>query len=191
MSILSFDIAASRRRLKPDKRRTPLTRRPDEALEFVTPLTRGVTLMLDTTVYIDALRGKRPDAVRQLMRVSKLQHSSIALAELTHAFGRLDPDHVNTPIATDGIAQLIAAIPERLLSVPSVRAFGEAGIVAGMVARLRGAAAADRPALLNDALLYVHAAEQGATLLTRNIADLDAIQQLAPAGRVLFYRQTA
>lgn len=188
---MSFDVAASRRRLKPEKRTTPLTRRSDEALEFVTSETQGANVLLDTTVYIDALRGARPDAVRALLRNSRVQHSAVALAELTHALGRLDPEHANTAVTGNSIARMIAAIAEERMSAPSVRAFGEAGIVAGMVARLRGMAPAHAQALLNDALLFLQAAEQGAILLSRNIADLDLIQQLVPSGRVLFYRQTA
>jgi predicted nucleic acid-binding protein len=57
-----------------------------------------------------------------------------------------------------------------------------------MIARLRRLTRADRQPLLNDAILYLQAIEQGHTILTRNIADFDALQQLVPEGRTLFYR---
>jgi predicted nucleic acid-binding protein len=41
---------------------------------------------------------------------------------------------------------------------------------------------------MNDALLFVTARRHGCTLLTRNVGDFDLMQQLEPAGRVLFYR---
>ena len=49
----------------------------------------------------------------------------------------------------------------------------------------------DRQSLLNDALLFLQALSQGCHLLTRNIADMDYLQQLQPGGQVLFYRQKA
>ena len=58
---------------------------------------------------------------------------------------------------------------------------------AGLAMRLAGRA--KDQALLNDATLFLHANERGCVLLTRNLADFDALQQLAPAGNVLFYRQ--
>jgi hypothetical protein len=42
--------------------------------------------------------------------------------------------------------------------------------------------------LMNDALLFVTARRHGCTVLTRNFGDFDFLQQLDPAGRVLFYR---
>ena len=42
--------------------------------------------------------------------------------------------------------------------------------------------------LLNDALIFFDARKHGRTVLTRNVADFDLLQQLAPDGQVLFYR---
>jgi hypothetical protein len=66
---------------------------------------------------------------------------------------------------------------------------GEAGILAGLVSRLAGAEFGREQALLNDAMLYLQAVEQGYVLLTRNIREFDWFDQLLPGGRVLFYRQ--
>jgi predicted nucleic acid-binding protein len=43
--------------------------------------------------------------------------------------------------------------------------------------------------LLNDASLYLQAMERGWIVLTRNLRDFDYLDQLLPAGRVLFYEQ--
>lgn len=81
---------------------------------------------------------------------------------------------------------MIDGIGRHRLARPSVRAFGEAGILAGLAARLTSRA--HGVDLLNDACLLLHAAEEGQVLLTRNIADFDILQQLVPTADVLFYR---
>jgi predicted nucleic acid-binding protein len=189
---LSFDLAASLRRLKPQKRISPLKRRSDDVLTFVTgPVEGGSELLLDTNVYLDVLQARIPDPVKQLLAVRTVNHSAIAIAELTYAFGRLDPSHAQTKAGLATIREAVAAIPPRRLTAPSVQAVAEAGMLAGLVARLRGLAKPDRHGFLNDAILYLQALEQGHTILTRNIADFDALQQLIPAGRILLYRREA
>ena len=184
---MSFDVAVSVRRLKPQRATQPLARRPDAQLTFVPlPATPGPELMLDTCVYIDVLQGRTPRAVDDLLQLRIINHSAVALGELTHAFGRLDPAHPGTRGALRELGGVIATIPPHRLSAPSLRAAGEAGMVAGLVARLSG-----RPAgvdLLNDAALLLHAAETGCVLLTRNLADFDLLQQVAPPVNLLFYR---
>ncbi len=186
---MSFDLPRALRRLKPQKRTTAIAARPDDALTFVSvPIGGGSELLLDTNVYIDVLQARIPDEVKQLLAARALNHSAIAVSELAHAFGRLDPSHPQTSRALKAIERTIAAIPGHRLKAPSVQALVEANILAGMVARLRGLAKTDRQPFLNDALLYLQALEQGQAILTRNIADFDALQQLVPEGRVWFYR---
>lgn len=43
--------------------------------------------------------------------------------------------------------------------------------------------------MLSDATLIFQALERGVILLTRNISEMDLIEQLALLRRVLFYRQ--
>ncbi|MEH3159068.1 MAG: hypothetical protein PGN08_09120 [Sphingomonas taxi] len=187
---MAFDLAASLRRLKPDKRTAPLALRPDTALPFVgDEALGGPPLLLDTTVYIDVLQGRAPAAVKDLLRVRQIHHSAVALGELTHAFGRLDPGHAGSNAAWSAIAATIADIPAHRLAAPGIGAFADAGIVTGIIARLRGLAKADRQPLMNDALLFLQALDSGCTLLSRNIGDMDLIDQLVPSGRLLLYRQ--
>jgi predicted nucleic acid-binding protein len=189
---LSFDLAAALRRLKPERRRSPLTRRPDEALAFAADApSAGPGLLLDTNVYIDALQGRLPMATERLLETRQNHHSSVAIAELVHLFGRLDPKHPDTTATLAQLSKAIAAVPSHRLTAPSVQAMGEAGIIAGTIARLRSMPKSERQPLLNDAMLYQQALETGWVLLTRNLADFDIIQQLVPGGRVLFYRQEA
>jgi predicted nucleic acid-binding protein len=142
---------------------------------------------LDSTVYIDTLQGRSPPEVDALLRRSLSHHSAVAVGELTQAFGRLDPKDPRTRGALDKLATALSSIPPRRLEAPSVRAFAEAGMLAGLGARL--GAAETGPALLNDALLLLQARETGRTLLTRNLRDFDVLQQLVPDAQVAFYRR--
>lgn len=187
---MAFDLAAALRRLKPGKRTTALARRHDAALPFVDRApSAGLPLLLDTTVYIDVLTGRAPSEVKALLRIRQINHSSIVLGELTHLFGRLDPADPGTGAVLAEIAATIDDIPAHRLSPPSVQAFAEAGIVTGIIARLRGLPKVDRQPLMNDATLFLQALEGGAVLLSRNIGDMDLIAQLVPTGRMLLYRQ--
>jgi len=147
----------------------------------------GPELLLDTSVYVDVIQGRAPSEVEGLLGLRILNHSSVALAELTHLFGRLDPSHPGTRSTLATLRQAIAMIPSHRLTSPSIRAFAESGMLAGLAARLTGGA--HTPAMLNDAVLLLHAMESGRWLLTRNIKHFDHLQQLAPRARILFYRQ--
>jgi hypothetical protein len=189
---LSFEIAASLRRLKPQKHTAPLQRRPDADLVFVDAVdAAGGPLLLDTTVYIDALQDRLPASMAELLRVRQLNHSSVAVGELAHLLGRLDPAHPATAGVCATIESTIANIPAHRLLAPAVAVTAEAGILTGLYARLQGLAKQDRQPLFNDAQLFLQAHAQGCYLLTRNIGDMDCLQQLLPVGRVLFYRQKA
>jgi predicted nucleic acid-binding protein len=177
------------RKLKPERRIAVLTRRPEKMLPFVSENTvGGAELLLDTCVYIDNLQNRTPPAVDNLLATRLSNHSGIALSELTHLFGRLDPRDARTEAVLGKVRAAISAMPNHRLKRPSVNTLGEAGILAGLVARLAGLDQGREPALLNDAALYLQAIEQGQTLLTRNIREFDWFDQLLPSGRVLFYR---
>ena len=149
----------------------------------------GPPLLLDTTVYIDTLQDRLPDEVAELLRVRQLNHSAVAVAELCHLFGRLDPAHPETEKTCLTVQTTIANIPVHRLQAPSVKALAEAGILSGVCARLQGLQRQEKQPLLNDAQLFLQALEQGCHLLTRNISDMDYLQQLLPNAQVLFYRQ--
>lgn len=187
---MSLDLAAALRRLKPEKRTAPLARRPDRDLPFVDDeVEAGPPLLLDTTVYIDVLQGRAPPRVGALLRVRQVNHSAIAVGELAHLLGRLDPGHPGTSAVLAEIRTTIEDVPQHRLSAPSTQALVEAGIVTGTAARLRSLRREDRQPFLNDACLFLHALETGSVLLSRNVGDMDLIGQLVPAGRVLLYRQ--
>jgi hypothetical protein len=184
---LTFELAKSLRRLRPQRTQAPLARRADGQLPFVADApAAGPELLLDTCVYLDMLQGRAPPEVDLLLQARIVNHSTVALAELTHRFGRLDPADARTKPALREIGSVIADIPPHRLAAPSTRAYGEAGILAGLAARLTGRGSSID--LLNDALLYLDSQESGRVLLTANIAGFDYLDQLLPSGNLLFYR---
>lgn len=186
---MNFDLDGALRRLKPAKRTVPLMRRPLAALPFVEQyLVPGPELLLDTTVYLDGLQGRSPVAVDDLMRLRICNHSAVCLAELTHAFGRLDPANPGTQAALDKCRDTIAVIRPHRLSEPGLSVWGAAGILAGLAFRLGNYAKGQERKLLNDALVFLQAVEAGQAVLTGNIRDFDLLNQLVPDGRVIFYR---
>ena len=66
----------------------------------------------------------------------------------------------------------------------------EAGVLAGLLARLQGYGRRERRKALNDALIFLTAAKNGCAVLTRNLADFDLLMQLDPRGRAIFYQRT-
>lgn len=153
-----------------------------------TPLV-GPPLLLDTTVYIDTLEGTTPAALDALLTQRPLVHISVAIGELSHHFGRLDPAHPHTTAALRELRHVVEAIPEHRLENADARTVVEAGILAGLLCRLGGLARGAEASALNDATIYLHALARGYTVVTRNIRDFDWLNQLVPAGRTIFYRQ--
>ena len=64
----------------------------------------------------------------------------------------------------------------------------EAGTLSGLVYRLRGFQPRQETVALVDAVPYLQALEKGCVVLTGNLRDFDFMQQILPAGWVLFYR---
>lgn len=183
------ELARLLRLLKPQKIAT-LTPRLDSELPFAAAESViGPPLMLDTCVYLDVLQGRAPEAIKALLNARHVFHSSGCLEELAHVFGRLDPADPRTKRALAAIRNLIdRAIPAHRLSAPDASGWMTAGIVAGVVSRIRGHTADGRLRYLDDAMIYAHAARMGCVVLTRNIRDFDFIDQIMPSGGILLYR---
>jgi predicted nucleic acid-binding protein len=188
---LSFDLKAAEREIKPQNGTAGLQERPPASLRWAAHENKtGAPILLDATVYIDTLQGKAPAAIDDLLRYRSVFHSAVCLAELTRAFGRLDPKDPRTRKALGAIAGTIEDdIPRHRLFEPDTRSWGEAGMLAGKVlrlARLPEGQGLERK-LLNDSLIYLQARRIGAAVLTRNRRDFDFLNQLAPSGAVIFY----
>lgn len=188
---MSFDLQRSERALKPQARGAHKAR-PETELRWVNSEAKaGPPLLIDTTVYLDALQGRTPAAVDDLLRYRSIFHSAVCLAELTHAFGRLDPAHSGTRKVLAALSGAIDDIPRHRLFAPDTDLWGKAGILAGKALRLGRipTGQGQERKLLNDSLIYLQARKVGAAILTRNVRDFDLLEQLVPSGIVICYRR--
>jgi predicted nucleic acid-binding protein len=175
------------RRLKLDERTNPLVRRDRSVLPFFEQTTYLPKLLLDTTVYIDQFQLKLSPNMEQTLKNATVWHSSVTASELSILAGLLDPRHTGTAKAMEEILALLDIRPNARTITPDAATWAEAGVLAGLITRLQQHGPADRRRTLNDALIYLSAARAGLTVLTRNVADFDLLQQLHPQGTVLFY----
>jgi len=185
---LSSELWRSIRRYKPEKHTQPLRRRSNSELDFIETIkARPAKLLYDTTVYIDVLQDHFPSEGQLVLRAVEAWHSPVAEAELIAAVGLLDPHDPRTRRVVDKIIAVIDQRPTQRTIVLDVAVWREASILSGILARLQGFDKGQRRRVMYDALLFVTARRHGCTLLTRNLSDFDFLQQLEPAGRVLFY----
>jgi predicted nucleic acid-binding protein len=185
-----FDVASALRWARREPK--ALLCRKDDQLAFVREgQIAGAPLLLDTCVYIHQLQGKLPQQVESIVATREINHSAVAVQELAHTLGALDPRDWRTPSAIKAIRQLLAAMPAHRTFAPDIDLLGRAAILSGKFSRLAGLSPVNRRQALQDATLYLQALKLGFTVLTANISDFDRLQQLVPEGRVLFYRQTA
>ncbi len=164
------------------RRRTHLDFVPDD----VAPADVGPVL-LDTCVYLDSGKGRLPLGARRLLAGSPLFHCSVCIAELTYAFGRLEPAHPDTRRTLGFLRDIIERIRRYRTVTPNPDDYVEAGIVAGTLTRTQGLGPADRRKLMHDVLILLTARTTGCSLLTANTRDFDLIQQLVPDSKILYY----
>ena len=180
---MGFDLDAELRWLKPQRRRRPLSRRPDGKLSWAdqVPIV-GAPILLDATVYIDTLQGRSPIVLDTLISLRTCNHSSVCLSELTHLFGRLNPADLRTEGTLKVVGQTIRDIPAHRLTAPDAEMWGTGGILAGILFRLGQYPAGAERKCLNDALVYLQGRKFGWPVVTGNIRDFDFLNQLF-AGR--------
>lgn len=187
---MSFDLDAALRWLEPQRRKSPLRRRPDDELPWVASLAAvGAPILLDTTVYIDTLQGRSPEALDGLISLRTCHHSTVCLAELTHAWGRLSPADPRSLRTRAVIKTVIGAIPAHRLHAPDAKIWGVGGILAGLLFRLGSYPRGTERKCLNDALLYLQGRKFGWPIVTGNVTDFDYLNQLLPDGRIFLYRR--
>ncbi len=145
--------------------------------------------MIDTTVYIHVAQAKAPQGVlATLAGAGPVLHSAVCLSEIAYSLGRLDPRHPRTANRRDLLAEILRNAPDYRTYAPRVDDWVSAGVLSGLAARLLGAGAQDDRRLLNDGLIVATARRLGATILTADIGDFDALTQLVPDVEVAFYR---
>jgi hypothetical protein len=146
-------------------------------------------LLLDTTVYLDALAGTLPDAIERLVATTPTRHAAPALGELALPLGLLDPTDSRSKSALEPIREALARIPLARVVAPSVDHWLEGALIVGTLTRIQGVPKVERRKFLNDTLIYLAAGEIGAILLTRNTRDFDLLMQVRPGVDVLFYER--
>jgi len=145
-------------------------------------------VMLDTTVYLDALKAPGlPTAIATLVARNVVLHSSIACAELAVSVGHLDPAHPQTDRHRAPLIDILSRMAPTRIVAPSADAWTEAAIVAGILARIQGYAREARRAVLHDAMMLLTAVEAGSVLISRNVRDMDLLLRFWPDARVLLY----
>lgn len=188
MAAFDFDAAVRWARFDPGR---TLRRRDDHALPFLGDTAEaGRGLLLDTCVYIDQLQGRAPDAIADLIGIRQVNHSTVAIQELMHTIGVLDPRHPGTAAVVRQIGKTVKAMPSHRVFAPDPDILGRAAILSGILCRLQGYARDDKLRALQDSALFLQAQKLGLAVLTRNLSDFDYLLQVLPGGRVLFYRRS-
>ncbi len=197
--LTAADFAA---RHDPDAFPASLPRRPRTALAFdPAAVPADSAVMLDTSVYLQRLRGKLPAPIIACIDARVVRHSAVACAELAIGAGLLEPSHPATAQNRAVIARLLGTISATDIVAPSAAAWTEAGMIAGILARTQyatqprqardpgpvGGQDAIRRRLLNDALLFLGAREQGAVLVSMDRTDMDLLLRFYPDARVLLF----
>lgn len=186
---MTSELQATLRRLKPERRISQLRPRDESELDFIdSSFQKPRKLLYDTTVYIDILQNRFPQDGELVLRAAEAWHSPVTEAELSAAIGLLDPTHPETRETVERIAAVIERRPSYRTIVPDPEIWREAGVLSGILARLQSYGRDHRRRALNDALLFVSARKHGCMVLTRNVVDFDFLQQLDPAGRVVYYK---
>jgi predicted nucleic acid-binding protein len=144
-------------------------------------------LLLDTTVYIDELQGRLPLDVEISLRATNVWHSTVTECELSALAGLLAPDHPDSARAIEQVTKTIERRPSHRIVNPDRETWREAGVIAGLLARLQQYGKAEQRRVLNDALIFLSATKAGLAVLTRNVSDYDLLMQLVPQGKAIFY----
>lgn len=144
--------------------------------------------MLDTCVYIDQMQGRSPQILDDLIAQRQVNHSTVAIQELMHTVGVLDPSDARTAAVVVEIGRLVKAMPSHRVFAPDVEVLGRAALLSGILCRLQGHGRDGKLRALHDCMLFLQAQQLGLVVLTANVGDYDILLQLIPAARVLFYR---
>ncbi len=184
-----FDFDAARRWARFNARKT-LARRGEEALPFVnSSLTGGQALLLDTCVYIDQMQDRTPQILDDVIARRQVNHSTVAIQELMHTVGILNPSDQRTAAVIAQIGKQIKAMPPHRIFAPDPDVLGRGALLSGVLCRLQGYGREGKLRALQDCVLFLQAQKLGLAVLTANVADYDVLLQLIPVGRALLYRR--
>jgi hypothetical protein len=185
---LSSDVQSIISRHDPGRWSRTLAHRPKADLPFDPLLVPGTaTLLFDTTVYIDQLKGDLPRPIVDLVAARTILHGAPALAELAVSIGALAPADRRTQAALTPIVETLSRINPARIVAANYEIWLEAAVMAGILARTQGIPKQERRQFLSDTLLFLLAADTGAVMISRNSRDLDLLLQMKPQVGVLLY----
>ena len=185
-----FDFDAARRWARFDPQKA-LARRADHELPFVSAnRIGGQGLLLDTCVYIDQMQGRTPLLLDDLIALRQVNHSTVAIQELMHTVGVLNPSDPRTAGVIAGIGKQIKAMPPHRRFAPDAEVLGRAALLSGILCHLQGYGKDAKLRALQDCVLFLQAQKLGLVVLTANARDYDILLQLIPPASALFYRRT-
>ena len=145
--------------------------------------------MLDTCVYIDQMQNRSPRMLDDLIAHRQVNHSTVAIQELMHTVGVLNPLDGRTAGVVAEIGKQIKAMPGHRIFAPDSEVLGRAALLSGILCRLQGYEKDGKLRALQDSVLFLQAQKLGLVVLTANVNDYDILLQLLPAARALFYRR--
>ncbi|MBZ9789973.1 DNA-binding protein [Rhizobium sp. 3T7] len=125
--------------------------------------------------------------VADLLDLRHVNHSTVAIQELMHTIGVLDPGHPRTKAAI-GQIKTIATMPEHRIFAPDADVLGRGAMLSGILCRIQGYQQDAHLRALYDCVLFLQAQKLGLTVLTANVNDFDYLLQFMPTSRVLLYR---
>ena len=133
-----FDFDAARRWARFDPQQT-LARRSDEQLPFVdASRIGGQGLLLDTCVYIDQMQDRSPAVLDDMIARRQVNHSTVAIQELMHTVGVLNPSDARTAGVIAEIGNQIKAMPAHRIFAPDAEVLGRGALLSGILCRLQG-----------------------------------------------------
>jgi hypothetical protein len=134
------------------------------------------------------MQGRSPKILDDLITQRQINHSTVAIQELMHTVGVLDPSDARTATVIEVIGKQIRAMPPHRIFTPDAEVLGRAALLSGILCRLQGYEKDGKLRALQDCVLFLQAQKLGLVVLTANVGDYDILLQLIPTGRALFYR---
>jgi hypothetical protein len=138
--------------------------------------------LLDTCVYIDQMQDRSPHVLDDLIAQRQVNHSTVAIQELMHTVGVLNPSDRRTAAVIAEIGKQIRAMPSHRIFVPDIEVHARAALLSGILCRLQGYEKDGKLRALQDCVLFLQAQKLGLVVLTANVGDYDILLQLIPAG---------
>ena len=134
------------------------------------------------------MQDRSPQVLDDLIAQRQVNHSTVAIQELMHTVGVLNPSDARTASVVDVIGKQIKAMPPHRIFAPDIEVLGRAALLSEILSRLQGYEKDGKLRALQDCVLFLQAQKLGLIVLTANVGDYDILLQLIPTGRVLFYR---